>query len=105
MVADESHAPVPDVAPFLTTALKHEPIHAVLQNLKLVEKWTGKIQPENTHYDFPVEAADQAYMDGYLREWGIEPRQPIFCIHPGAGTWVMATIPPRIRRRLRRSAA
>jgi len=27
-------------------------------------------------------------VDGYLEEKGIEPGQPIFCIHPGSGTWV-----------------
>jgi lipopolysaccharide heptosyltransferase II len=79
---------LPDVAPFLTKAVQHEHQHAVVQNLKLMEKWTGKSEPESSQYYFPVEAFDRAYIDGYLREWGIEPKQPIFCIHPGTGTWV-----------------
>lgn len=79
---------LPDVTPFLTTALKHEHNHAVLQNLRLIEKWTGKIQPEKARFYFPIEPSDQAYIDGYLQEWGIKPHQPIFCIHPGTGTWV-----------------
>jgi heptosyltransferase-2/heptosyltransferase-3 len=79
---------LPNVAPFLTRAVKHEHNHAVLQNLKLMEKWTGVIPPEKSHFYFPIETLDQAYIDGYLQEWGIEPHQPIFCIHPGTGTWV-----------------
>ncbi len=78
----------PDVAPFLTTILKQQHEHAVIQNLRLVENWTGSLQMEQTVYSFPAEPLDQAYIDGYLVEWGIGQRQSIFCIHPGTGTWV-----------------
>lgn len=78
----------PDVAPFLTTVLAQKRQHAVMQNLRLVEKWTGQITPEQAVYSFPVEAIDQSYIDGYLAEWGIRQNQPIFSIHAGTGTWV-----------------
>jgi lipopolysaccharide heptosyltransferase II len=79
---------MPQVTPFLTRALEHHNEHAVLQNLRLVEKWTGEIPPEQAVYRFPVESYDQVYVDGYLEEWGIGRDQPIICIHPGTGTWV-----------------
>jgi heptosyltransferase-2/heptosyltransferase-3 len=79
---------LPDTGPFLTTAITHQHEHAVLQSLRLVEKWTGKLAPENIVYDFPVNPADEIYVNGYLVEWGIRENQPIFCIHPGSGTWV-----------------
>ncbi len=79
---------LPDVAPFLTTALKQEHQHVVLQNLKLMEHWTGSIPAEKALLEFPVEATDQAYVDGYLQGWGIESGQSVFCIHPGTGTAV-----------------
>jgi len=78
----------PDVSPFLTIKLKLQQQHTVIQNLRLVESWTGKLNPEQTTYSFPVETIDQAYVEGYLAEWGIKSNQPIFCIHPGTGTWV-----------------
>ncbi len=79
---------LPNVAPFLTTARKYDYQHAVMQNMRLMEKWTGSIPAEKSRFYFPVEELDRAYMDGYLQEWGIAPNQPIFCIHPGTGTWV-----------------
>jgi lipopolysaccharide heptosyltransferase II len=77
-----------EVAPFLTETIKHQHQHAVLQSLRLVESWTGKIASENVVYRFPVDRFDQVYVDGYLEEWGIQPGQRIICIHPGTGTWV-----------------
>jgi heptosyltransferase-2/heptosyltransferase-3 len=77
-----------DVAPFLTTTLSHRYDHAVVQNLRLVEKWTGVTQPEDAVFRFPVNDADRAYVEGYLQEWGIRPSQPIIGFHPGSGTWI-----------------
>jgi ADP-heptose:LPS heptosyltransferase len=79
---------LPEVKPFLTHAIEHCHEHAVQQNLRLVEGWTGKVTPEKTVYRFPIDSASESYANGYLQEWGIEPGQPIVCIHPGTGTWV-----------------
>jgi ADP-heptose:LPS heptosyltransferase len=79
---------VAEVAPFLTTAIKHQHEHAVTQNLRLIERWTGILTPEKVIYQFPVDSFDEVYVDGYLEEWGIRREQPIICIHPGTGTWV-----------------
>ncbi|MBZ0301730.1 MAG: glycosyltransferase family 9 protein [Anaerolineae bacterium] len=79
---------LPDTAPFLTRAIEHTHEHAVIQNLRLVEHWSGPLVPENVHFEYPINHADRLYVDGYLTEWGITPQQPIFCIHAGSGTWV-----------------
>lgn len=81
----------PDVLPFLTDKLPFDSDHkehAVVMNLRLVERWTGRLPLERARYRFPVEQADRAYIDGYLEEWGIKPESPLICIHPGSGTWV-----------------
>jgi lipopolysaccharide heptosyltransferase II len=77
-----------DTAPFLNRKLEHQPHHAVVQSLRLVEHWTGTVKPDEIIYRFPVEHHDRAYIDGYLHEWGIQPDQSLICIHPGSGTWV-----------------
>lgn len=78
----------PDVAPFLTHIVEPVHEHAVLKNLRLLERWTGSAAPENPRYAFIPREAERGYVDGYLREWGIAPDDDVFCIHPGAGTWV-----------------
>jgi ADP-heptose:LPS heptosyltransferase len=75
-------------AGILTTAIAPQPQPAVVQTLRLVEKWSGSVPPEKAIYYFPVDSFDQAYVDGYLEEWGVRQNQPIVCIHPGTGTWV-----------------
>lgn len=78
-----------DVAPFLTHPITFEHKHAVEQNLRLVEGWTGSTTPHRAMYRFNVDdELDRAYVDGYLQEWGIAPQRPVICIHPGSGTWV-----------------
>jgi lipopolysaccharide heptosyltransferase II len=77
-----------EVSPFLTHAIEHQHEHVVIQNLRLVENWTGSVRPDDAVYQFPVHRFDQVYVDGYLEEWDIRPEQPIICIHPGTGTWV-----------------
>jgi ADP-heptose:LPS heptosyltransferase len=62
--------------------------HAIQQNLRLVQRWTGTISPDRVQYSFPVDPMDRAYIDGYLEEWGIRADQGVICIHPGTGTWV-----------------
>jgi lipopolysaccharide heptosyltransferase II len=78
---------ISQVAPFLTDAVQHQYQHTVMQNLRLVERWTGSGRSEQAVYRFPVDSFDQVYVDGYLEEWGIKHTQPIVCIHPGTGTW------------------
>jgi ADP-heptose:LPS heptosyltransferase len=46
------------------------------------------ITDEAVDFHFPVSPLDSAYIDGYLEEWGVNPTERIFCIHPGTGTWV-----------------
>jgi len=77
-----------EVGPFLTEAIEHQHQHAVLQSLRLVEAWTGKVAAANAVYRFPLNSFDQLYIDGYLEEWGIKQEQRIICIHAGSGTWV-----------------
>ncbi len=79
---------LPDTSLFLTAALEHRHEHAVIQNLRLVERWTGTLMPEHAVYTFPIFSLDSHYIDGYLQEWGIRTGEAIFCIHPGAGAWV-----------------
>jgi ADP-heptose:LPS heptosyltransferase len=79
---------MPDVEPFLTDVIGHNHEHVVVQNLRLIERWTGALEPQDCRYDFPLDSLDTAYVDGYLQEWGIAQNQPVLCIHPGSGTWV-----------------
>ena len=76
---------LPNVAPFLTTALKYRRQHAVEQNLRLAETWIGDINSEQIQLVYPLESDDAAYIDKYLGEWQIPPDQSVICIHPGAG--------------------
>ncbi len=78
----------PDVAPFLTDRVPFQHVHAVVQNLRLVERWTQPIVDANVALEFPVTPPEQAFVNGYLEEWGIAPDKSIFCIHPGSGAWV-----------------
>ncbi|MBZ0277880.1 MAG: glycosyltransferase family 9 protein [Anaerolineae bacterium] len=79
---------LPDTAPFLSDAAPFQHQHAVLQNLRLVERWTGTLDSQNPVFRFPVDSLDQGYINGYLEEWGIQPKSSVICIHPGSGTWV-----------------
>ncbi len=78
---------LPDVAPFLTDALEYRHEHAIIRNMRLVERWTGEIDPGDVSLYFPTTDSDKGYVDGYLQEWGISSERQIFCIHPGSGTW------------------
>lgn len=78
---------LPDVSSFLTDAIPHQRTHAVMENVRLLQRWTGELTPEEVDLNFNVHEADQAYINAYLEEWGIG-KEPYFCIHPGSGTWV-----------------
>ncbi len=77
-----------DTGPFLNHKVEHQDTHTVVQSLRLVEKWTGALNPQDALYHFPIDPADQSYVEGYLQEWGIKPGDRIICIHPGSGTRV-----------------
>jgi heptosyltransferase-2/heptosyltransferase-3 len=77
-----------DTAPFLNHKITHHHEHVIIQNLRLIERWIGPVKPEAVIYRFPITQSDRSYIDGYLAEWGLTSDQPIFCIHPGSGTWV-----------------
>lgn len=79
---------LPDVAPFLTDAIPFERQHAVVQSARLVERLTGTPLPADLPLHFPVAGDDRGWIDGYLDQWGLEPGQRLFVIHPGSGTWV-----------------
>jgi len=79
---------VKNVQPFLTQAYPHQHQHAIRQNLRLVESWTGFVPDEEVIYDLPVYDKEQIEVNNYLRGCGIADGQPYFCIHPGSGTWV-----------------
>jgi len=79
---------LPDVEPYLTEALPLTHEHAVIQNMRLFDKWVKKPNPSNLVNNFIVHESDSAYINGYLSTWGIKKAKPIFCIHPGTGTAV-----------------
>jgi heptosyltransferase-2/heptosyltransferase-3 len=55
---------LPDTLPFLTKVVDHKYDHAVIQNLRLIERWTGLIAPHSAVYRFPIDHIDQSYVDG-----------------------------------------
>ncbi|HRF94949.1 MAG TPA: glycosyltransferase family 9 protein [Aggregatilineales bacterium] len=77
-----------DVRPFLTHPIIHTHRHAILQNLRLIERWTGEIPHAKVQYSYPLEDEDTQFIDGYLAECGFTPQTRLLCIHAGAGTWV-----------------
>jgi ADP-heptose:LPS heptosyltransferase len=79
---------LPETAPFLTKTVNYRREHAVIQNMRLVEHWTGRIEPSIMKYYFPISSSDESYIEAYLQKRKIEPNRAIFCIHPGTGTWV-----------------
>ncbi len=77
-----------DVKPFLTQTFVQQHPHAVMQNADLITPWAGEITPEKLHYTFSYTDENAAYVRSYLDVWGVLPEHRVFCIHPGAGTWV-----------------
>lgn len=78
---------LPDTAPFLTHTVPLSADHVVVQNLRLIERWTGPAAPHAAPCQFPLNQADRSFVDGYLQEWGIGPGRALICVHPGSGTW------------------
>jgi len=78
---------VDNVARFLTQALPHRHDHAIRQNLRLVEQWTGHLSDADVPYYLDVYDDERQYIQHYLAQFGISGKR-YFCIHPGSGTWV-----------------
>ncbi len=77
-----------NVAPFLTQALPFEHTHVVRQNMTLVAGWTDHIDDADVPYYLEVYDKERIEIANLLKTFSIDESQPIFCIHPGAGTWV-----------------
>jgi len=76
----------PDVRPFLTHRVPTVQRHAIQQNLRLVEQWTGPVQRDNVVYKFPIAEADRDYIGGLLSAAQVPAERPLIIIHAGAGT-------------------
>lgn len=79
---------VGNVAPFLTKVIPYEHKHAVEQNLRLAETWTGELKSADINYSYPVSEKDRFYINSYLADWQISVHKTIICIHPGAGSQI-----------------
>lgn len=79
---------LPDVAPFLTEAIPLPPaLHAVHQNMRLVERWTGFIPDSEIPFGLRIAPQDDDDVTELLRQYRLH-NQRLIAIHPGAGTWV-----------------
>lgn len=78
---------LPDVMPFLTETVSHEHQHVVKQSARLIEALIGVPFDGPLPLTFPVTAADRAWVNGYLGEWGVQPEGRIVAVHPGSGSW------------------
>lgn len=78
----------PDVLPFLTDSLEPRRQHAILQNARLVERFTGAVDQRDLTLRFPVDDENRGWVAGYLEAWGVKNSTPLIAVHPGSGTWV-----------------
>ena len=79
---------LPEIGPFLTEKHAYTPGHAVEQSLRLVETWTGAVEPGTLRLTYPVQQTDRLFIRGYLEAWGLRADDRLIVIHPGAGTAV-----------------
>lgn len=77
-----------NVGQFLTQAIPFQHEHAIRQNLRLVEQWTGAISDEDVPYHLDIFDDERETIKQYLSKFGMKQGQAYFCIHPGSGTWV-----------------
>lgn len=77
-----------NVEQFLTQAIPFHHEHAIRQNLRLVEQWTGEIADKDVPYRLDVFDEERKAIQQHLSKFGMKEKQPYFCIHPGSGTWV-----------------
>ncbi|MEO0562307.1 MAG: glycosyltransferase family 9 protein [Chloroflexota bacterium] len=77
----------PDTELFLTHVIEHQHEHATKQSLRLASALIGAdIVDQDAAYKLPINAIDEAFVSGYLGEWGLDPQTELFCIHPGSGS-------------------
>jgi ADP-heptose:LPS heptosyltransferase len=84
---------LPDVRAFLTDPIPYRAGHSVLQDLRLVERWTGPVKNDEISYRFPVTDSDRDYISSLLADAEIPATRPIVVIHPGAGTTLKRWMP------------
>lgn len=77
-----------NVEQFLTQAIPFQHEHAIRQNLRLVEQWTGLVADDDAPYHLDVFDDERESISQYLSKFGMKEGQAYFCIHPGSGTWV-----------------
>jgi heptosyltransferase-2/heptosyltransferase-3 len=91
-----------DVKPFLTAAFPapaRSPTktqmreHTVIQSLRLVERWTGPLDPAQVKLAFPVNELEREYIADRLTNANIPTSKKIVVIHPGAGTLFKRWLP------------
>lgn len=82
----------PDLSPFLTERIPFSQQHSVLEVARLLEAWTGRLDPASLRLTFPVSELDEAYIDGLLNNQA-RPGAPLIVLHPGAGSPIK-TWPP-----------
>ena len=76
---------LPNVSPFLTDSCELRPEHAVLQNMRLAEMWTGEAALDGISLSFPVHDNDRKAIDNRLSIMELPREKPLVCIHPGSG--------------------
>lgn len=77
-----------DTRYFLTQRLPHaHTLHSVEKNMLLMSVLTHqKLATTTAKMYYPLTDADHAQADALLTEFGVNPHQPILCIHVGSGT-------------------
>ena len=76
---------VGNVAPFLTEVFQLEDGHAIEQNMRLVESWTGEVERGAIELRFQPQPADHDFIETKLRQWQLPRQRALICIHPGSG--------------------
>lgn len=77
-----------DTVPFLTDPIQITERHAVMQSVRLMAQWAGQIPTADLSYQFHYPDAATDFIEDYLTQHDINRGDRLFCIHPGAGTWV-----------------
>ena len=84
---------LPDVRSFLTDPIPYRAGHTVLQDMRLVERWTGPVKNDDISYRFPITDTDREHISLVLAEAEIPATRPIVVIHAGAGTTLKRWMP------------
>jgi lipopolysaccharide heptosyltransferase II len=84
-----------DTAQFLSHQLPPYEAHAVLQNLRLVERWTGELTRAQIDYRYPVLDEHRDFIAHYLAGAAVAPSQSLVVIHVGSGARVKNWLPEK----------